>query len=168
MAGYTVISDVGGYLVELLRRGMVPEPIQRADAISLFAPDSDHVLSLALYGTEILNRSFPEGASLPLSLKYILIVNSAASAESKAAAEHRIMGKALSVLCESPVIRKENSFFSSGDTPAEITLENLTIDERVKVCEHICGAFRTSVFLSVSPVFIETGFALKNVRVLNG
>lgn len=172
MADYRVIADVGMFLVNRFREGMVPGLIQSADSIGLCTSDGDGdlILSLAFYDIEILNRSFARDftTSWPLSLKYILGVNSKASPDMKAVIDQHILGRAISILGEYPTIKKENNFLSNGDLPIDISLENIGIDERVRICEHIYGAFRTSVFYSASPVFIDSGMMKEAVRVLNG
>ena len=51
MGSYTIIADVSRSIVEMLRKTMIPEPIQKEEEIGLCSPNDrgNHILGIYLY-----------------------------------------------------------------------------------------------------------------------
>lgn len=180
MADYTIITDVGTGLIRLLRDNMVPDIIQNADTIGLCSPadKGDYMLGLYLYDIRESEDVFDTGMrssgqdrqrypSVYLNLFYMLTAYSVSDIKFRAAEEQRIIGKAIQVMADHPVL--DASFFgnekSAGRYPIRIELQQLDNDERMKIWNMPNVPYKLSMYYKVFPVEIESARIRKVQRV---
>lgn len=172
MAGYSIISDVSGGLLKTLRRDLCPEPIQSPESIQLASPadkNADFQLGLYLYDFKELGecrvsaqtqrpgnlRQFPPR---PLTLSYLLFLNSKAQIVAGADVEQRVLGRALQTLSDNPSVElsKLHSFQDSADADAAITFLSLSFDDKTKIWSSLSVPYQIAVYFSVAPVLLSS------------
>lgn len=181
MAEYSIISDVSAYLLKQLREKLCPEPVQSQEGIQLASPadkKADFQLGLFLYdinsneeartSAQIRNanntRSFPPR---PLGLSYMLYLNSKAQIAAGAETEQRILGRAIQVLSDNPIvdISAAHSFEGEPDGDAAIAFPSLSFDDKSKVWAALNLPYQAAVFFTVSPVLLVSERVHPFVRV---
>ena len=112
MADFSIVADVSAELLKLLRTQMCPAPVSAPESIRLAAPtdkNGDFQLGLYLYDLRELGEyragALQRGADnirrrppRPLTLHYLLFLNSKAQIATGAETEQRILGRAMQVL----------------------------------------------------------------------
>lgn len=178
MAKYTVIADVGEYLVELFREHMVPEILQNPEEIGLRSPEDrgDVSLGIFLYDIKqseeihqrrnIVTKDKITRAPIYLTLYYMITAYSSGDAKYKLAEEHRILGKVIQILHDNPVIPLEaiDKEQTTG-TELHIHMMRTTVDEKSRVWSFPNVGNRLTLFYRVSPVTIDSSISKKVKRV---
>lgn len=171
MADYTIITDVGNALVRLLRDTMVPDVIQNADAIGLCSPSDkgDYMLGLYLYDIRESEEVFDTGMrshgqdkqrypSVYLNLFYMLTAYSMSDIKFRAAEEQRMIGRAIQVMADHPVL--DASLFENekpiGRYPIRVDQQRLDNEERMRLWNMPNVPYKLSMYYKVSPVEIES------------
>ncbi len=171
MGSYTVITETGNALVRLLRKELVPQIIQNADAIGLATPADrgDLTLCVHLYDVSesedyrqsgmvsdgIKRQKYPP---VYLSLSYMITAFSASDVKFRAEEEQRIMGRVIQIFRDYGVLDTESMEFISGKGREGVRLEmrKLEMDEKIKLWNFPNLAVKPSLFYKVGPVSIES------------
>jgi len=175
MAGATAIADVGETLVSLLRDRM--DHLVDAKEIALASPDSvesgnDLRLTLFLYDVAenshlknqkggLLDDGRREPASLALDLHYLLTAHPAhggADETAKTADQHRVLGRAMQVFADTPVLRGSTLEGSLEDAEKlQVSMDEEPMDAIVNMWNTFQDQqYRPSVTYVVTPVRIES------------
>ena len=171
MANYTIISDVGNTIVNVLRENMVPDVIPNADAIGLCSPadKGDIVLGVYLYDVKESEDVFdnemrmydPHSQKYPskyMNLYYMVTAYSMSDIKFRSSEEHKILGRALQVLMDHSNLDAD-LFGSDGKTdkyPVRIEQLRLDNDERMKLWNMPNVPYKLSLYYKVSPIEIES------------
>lgn len=188
MSDYTAIADVGETLVELLRGNM--QDLIPADSIALVSPGEiegkDNIrLSLFLYQVEeniyLRNQEMEKiGSSrlkappLALDLYYMLTSYPSTGIQDRSertGEEHRILGRAMQVLYDNPILIGSvlKGSLSAYDNELHVMMTSMSLDDMSKIWSTFKEkSFRPSVCYQVTPVKIESSIEKKISRVIGG
>ncbi|MEG1774496.1 MAG: DUF4255 domain-containing protein [Oscillospiraceae bacterium] len=181
MADFSIISDVSAALVKTLREALCPEPVQSPESIKLASPadkNADFQLGLFLYDLREMSE-YRSSAQLrgadnrktlpprPLTLCYMLFLNSKAQIAAGAEAEQRILGRALQALSDQPMvsIAAAHPFGERADDDASLTFLNLSFEDKSKIWSTLSVPYQLGVFFNVSPVLLASAHSQPIVRV---
>lgn len=168
MARYTAIADVGNTLLRLLRENMSSELIEKSDLVGLCSPaeKSDYKLLLYLYHMEESSELRLGGLTkvpqqpLALDLYYLIAANSTVEVKSKALDENMILGNAVQILHDNPVLSSSDleGSLAEGNEKIVISFVNpATHAFSSKIKESSDMLFKNIVCYKVGPVCIESG-----------
>lgn len=171
MAKYTIISDIGKGILELLRDKLVPEPVDSSEKIGICDPKErgGYIVGIHPYDIrEDLSGTAKDATILPdgsqqdppamIELYYVISVSSKAEAESKALDEAKIIGKIIQVIKDNPVIPPRYMPSNVG-APIEnvpISMLPLNMEEKVKVWTMFGESYKLSVFYVVGPIALDS------------
>lgn len=179
MSTYTAIADTGSAIIRLLRENMCPEPVPNPETI-LMCPASekgDFLLGLHLYDIQesgdyrqvnMINVSdrIRRHPPMALTLYFILTVNSSAHISSKSIDEQRILGRAMQVLYDFPVILPTTPGNDSGNAPPiGITPNNMTFEDKSRLWSSLSTPSRLALYYKVSPILIDSTKTVESSRV---
>ena len=179
MAKYTIISDVGKGILELLRDKLVPDVIDKTESIGICEPKErgGYIVGIHPYdikedtsGTAKEPKTLPDGGvqdpPAMMELYYAISVSSKAEIESKALDEARIMGKIIQIMKDNSTI--PNIYLpSNAGMPLEnvsITMLPLNMEEKVKIWTMFGESYKLSVFYVVGPVAIDSENIKKPIK----
>ncbi len=179
IARYTAIADVSSTLLKILRDNMAGELIDKPEMIGLCCPadENDFKLLLYLYHVEE-NHDYRNATGmgrtsqgmLTLNLYYLLAAKSSAEIKSKALDENMILGNAMLVLHQNPIISGsdlEGSLAENNDdikiTPVDI--EHHAFSSKIKESENLI--YKNVVFYKVGPVQIGDSLLTVGRRVIS-
>lgn len=172
MAKYTIISDIGKGILELLRDKLVPEPVDSAEKIGICDPKErgGYIVGIHPYdiredlsgtakdGAKVLPDGSQQDPPAMIELYYVISVSSKAEAESKALDEAKIIGKIIQVIKDNPVIPPRYMPSNMG-MPVEnvpISMLPLNMEEKVKVWTMFGESYKLSVFYVVGPIALDS------------
>lgn len=168
---YTAISDVSETLLTILKDRLVPEPIKKKVNIGVCSPadKGDFQLTLYLYNIEQSGeyritkmKELPDGNQqyppLSFNLYYLLTAYSTGDLQNKAMDEHKILGRAIQVFHDTPVLKGTDLKGSLNGTDQEIRMEikNLSYDEMMRIWNFDDVPYNLSIAYRVGPVLIES------------
>lgn len=172
MADFSVVADVSAGLLRLLRAQMCPSPVSAPGSIRLAAPtdkNGDFQLGLYLYDLRELGEyragALQRGADnirrrppRPLTLHYMLFLNSKAQMATGAEAEQRILGRALQVLSDYPAVdvNELHPYSPEPEEAAAISLLTLTFEEKTKIWAALSTPYQLGIYFSVSPLMLSS------------
>lgn len=172
MADFSVVADVSAGLIKLLRTHMCPAPVSAPESIRLAAPidkTGDFQLGLYLYDLRELGEyrtgTMQRGADnirrrppRPLTLHYMLFLNSKAQMSTGAEAEQRILGRALQVLTDYPSvdINELHPYSQEPEESAAVTLLTLSFEEKTKIWAALSTPYQLGIYFSVSPLMLSS------------
>lgn len=172
MADFSVVADVSAGLLRLLRAQMCPSPVSAPESIRLAAPtdkNGDFQLGLYLYDLRELGEyragALQRGADnirrrppRPLTLHYMLFLNSKAQMATGAEAEQRILGRALQVLSDYPAVdvNELHPYSTEPEEAAAISLLTLTFEEKTKIWAALSTPYQLGIYFSVSPLMLSS------------
>ena len=172
MADFSVVADVSAALIKLLRTQMCPVPVSAPESIRLAAPgekNSDFQLGLYLYDmrelSEYRSGAVQRGADnirrrppKPLTLNYVLFLNSKAQIAAGAEAEQRILGRALQVLTDYPTVdvNEAHPYSQELEESASVTILSMTFEEKTKIWSALSTPYQLGVYFSVSPLLLSS------------
>ena len=174
MGGSNVIAEVGQSVVNVFKRNMTPEPIASPESIGLCLPQEpdDLQLTVCVYNMEEQKNagsisSFlpdPQNPVLerfsPMRIKLYLLVTAHSKAPPliRADNEYRILGRAVQVVRDTPVISRSYLEGSLLSEEANLTLEilKLSLDELSKIWNSSSKPIKMSFGLSVSVTLEST------------
>lgn len=172
MADFSVVADVSAGLLRLLRAQMCPSPVSAPESIRLAAPtdkNGDFQLGLYLYDLRELGEyragAMQRGADnirrrppRPLTLHYMLFLNSKAQMATGAEAEQRILGRALQVLSDYPAVdvNELHPYSPEPEEAAAISLLTLTFEEKTKIWAALSTPYQLGIYFSVSPLMLSS------------
>ena len=184
MGSSNAIAEAGLSVVNVLKKLMTPEPIASPESIGLCMPQEpeDFQLTVWIYNFEeqkgginsVGFRPDPADPSLerfaPMQIKlYMLITaHSKAPSQIRAADECRILGKAIQVIRDMPVIEPSYLEGSLANEDSVLSLEMLKLssDDLTKIWNNSSKPIKMSMGLSVS-ISLESGRVRKTgVRVI--
>jgi hypothetical protein len=175
------IADVGMSLVQLLRDSLVPEPINKFEKIGLCSPSEkgDFQLTLYLYNIEESSEfrvtqmiDLPDGSQQyppkVFYLNYLITAYSTADIKSKALDEHKIIGKAIQMFHDNPVLLKSqlSGSLQESDQQIKVEVKNLTYDEMMRIWHFNDVPYSLSISYRVGPVYIESNRVKNTPRVM--
>lgn len=179
MGDFNVISEVSNAIIKTMRDNICPELIQSPESIALTIPsdkNADFQVGLYLYDiqemreyrqTEYvrinhLQRRLPPK---PLNLYYALYVNSKSQLTVDAENEQRILGRAMQILMDYPVLPED-----IGDDEgmgATVTLQTMSFEEKSKLWSVLSVPYQLAVYFSVSPVLLSSRKVSSFTRVVD-
>lgn len=171
ISNYTLISDVGETIIELLRRELIPEPVSDKNKIMVCSPakKGDVQLSLYLYNielagehkrTQMVKMSNGKTAYPPMALNlyYLLTAYSGSEEFNKSSDEHKILGSAIRVLYDNQIISGSvlKGHLSGSNQKIHMEFKNLSYDEMMRIWNFNDVPYNLSVAYKVGPIFIES------------
>lgn len=172
MADFSIVADVSAGLLKLLRAQMCPTPVSAPESIRLAAPtdkNGDFQLGLYLYDLRELGEyragAMQRGADnirrrppRPLTLHYMLFLNSKAQITTGAESEQRILARALQILADYPAldINEVHPFSQELEESAAITMLTLTFEEKTKIWAALSTPYQLGIYFSVSPLMLSS------------
>ena len=180
MADYTALVEAGNGLVELLRDNLTPEPIGNREVIALCSPHEpeNNQLTVYLYQVEEdtqgvqsgyyqLDRNTQRKRPSRYNLRFLVTAHSKAPAQLKEADQYRMIGAALQVLKDHPVIDPEyltGSLAEQGAT-VHVVLEKTSQDQLLKIWNNTSTQYKLSFVVLLSGVEIDSRRERKFTRV---
>ena len=171
MAEYTALVEAGNALVELLRERMTPEPIHNKELIALRSPhesensqltvwlfhieEDQHNTQAGYYQyTKDIQRIQPSS----YQLSFLITAHSKAPAQLKEADQYRIIGSALQIIKDQPVLEKKYLQGSLLDTEAQLHLsvERPNFDQIVKIWNNTAAPYKLSIVCKVASIAIDS------------
>ena len=180
MADYTALVEAGSALVELLRDNLTPEPIGNRELIALCSPheSENNQLTLYLYQVEEdtqgaqsgyyqVSREVERLRPTKYNLRFLVTAHSKAPAQLKEADQYRMVGAALQVLRDHPVIDQEYLSGSLAEQNAQVrvVLEKTTQDQLLKIWNNTSSAYKLSFVVLLTGVEIDSKKERRLTRV---
>ena len=180
MADYTALVEAGNALIELLRDNLTPEPIGNRELISLCSPheSENNQLTLYLYQVEEDTQGAQSGyyqvsktvermRPTSYNLRFLVTAHSKAPAQLKEADQYRMVGAALQVLRDHPVIDQQYLSGSLAEQNAQIrvTLEKTTQDQLMKIWNNTSTTYKLSFVVLLSGIEIDSRKERRITRV---
>lgn len=181
MADYTALVEAGDGLVELLREHLTPELISKRELISLCSPheSENNQLTVYLFHIEEDQQSAPGGGYLPQSrdiermapsrfhLSFLITAHSQAPIQLREADQYRMIGAAVQVLKDNPVLERRYLKGSMLDTDAalHLSVERPNFDQMIKIWNNTAKPYKLSVVCKVDGVLIESKRMRRITRV---
>ena len=171
MADYTALVEAGNALVELLRDNLTPEPIGDRELISLCSPheSENNQLTLYLYQVEEDTQGVPSGyyqvnqnvqriRPARFNLRFLLTAHSKETVQLKESDQYRIVGAAIQVLKDHPVIDAQYLPGSLAQENARINvvLEKTPLDQLLKIWNNTSNAYKLSFTVLLTGVEIAS------------
>ena len=171
MADYTALVEAGSALVELLREELTPEPIGNRDLIALCSPheSENNQLTLYLYQVEEDTQGVPVGyyqvsenvqriRPSRYNLRFLVTAHSKAPTQLRQADQYRMIGAALQVLKDHPVLDAKYLTGSLAEQEAvvNIVLEKTTMDQLLKIWNNNTDHYKLSFVVLLSNVEIDS------------
>lgn len=167
MADFSIISDVSNEVLKLLREHVCPELIASPESVSLAVPNdknADFQLGLYLYDIQELreyrqmdqirlSQNQSQYPPKPLTLYYVLFVNTKSQLMSNAENEQRILGRVLQVLMDHTILYDVEN---EDEASASITILPLSLEEKTKVWGVLNVPYQLGIYFSVSPVLLSS------------
>lgn len=172
MGDSNTIYEAGQSLVEVLKRGMTPQPIASQELIGLCSPHEpeDFQLTVWIYNIETanengINQGFspdPENseveryAPMPMRFQALVTAHSKAPAQTRLSDEYRIIGRAIQLIYDTPQIEKEmlKGSLAAAGSPVKLQYMNLSSDELSKIWNNTGKAVKPSFGVQISSVSI--------------
>ena len=180
MADYTALVEAGNGLVELLRDNLTPEPIANREVIALCSPHEpeNNQLTLYLYQVEEDTQGVQSGfyqadrntlrkRPTKYNLRFLVTAHSKAPAQLKEADQYRMIGAALQVLKDHPVIDAKylaGSLAEQGAT-INVVLEKTSQDQLLKIWNNTSTQYKLSFVVLMSGVEIDSRMERRVTRV---
>ncbi|MDE5818759.1 MAG: DUF4255 domain-containing protein [Lachnospiraceae bacterium] len=167
---YTGIANVGERLVALLKGGMTPETVRHPEQIGLCEPQEtgDFAVGVWLYDIREclqLNRhemvtidskrqKYP---SVYVNLYYMITARSLGDIKYRAKEEAMMLGKILQTMKDAAVLDFSDLEDADGGEPVcQIVLQNLTMEEKLRIYHVPDGCYKTSLFYEIGPLEISS------------
>lgn len=171
MSDYTKIADTGNGILSLLKEALIPELLNSPDQIGLCSPEDhgDFAVGVWLYDVredntiqahEMTNagRNSQRYPSTYLRLHYMITLYLQSDLKYRAAQEHQILGRVIQALRDHAALDPNNFLPAEGPGGANIRIQmqDLEMEEKVRLWTVPNAAYRTSLFYSVGPVEIHS------------
>ena len=180
MADYTALVEAGNGLVELLRSQLTPEPIANREVIALCSPHEpeNNQLTVYLYQVEEdtqgiqsgyyqVDRNTQRKRPSRYNLRFLVTAHSKAPTQLTEADQYRMIGAALQVLKDHPVIDAEyltGSLAEQGAT-INVVLEKTSQDQLLKIWNNTSTQYKLSFVVLLSGIEIDSRKERKITRV---
>lgn len=180
MAGYTALVEAGNALVELLRDNLTPEPVGNRETIALCSPHNseNNQLTICLYQVEEDTQGAAAGyyqaeenlqriRPTRYNLRFLLTAHSKAPAQLREADQYRIIGAALQVLKDHPVIDRKylSGSLAENGSAVHILLEKTTQDQMLKIWNNTSSPYKLSFVVLLTGIEIDSHRMRKISRV---
>lgn len=180
MADYTALVEAGNALVEMLRENLTPEPIGNRELIALCSPheSENNQLTLYLYQVEEDTQGAQSGyyqvsrdterlRPARYNLRFLVTAHSKAPAQLKEADQYRMVGAALQVLRDHPIIDQAYLSGSLAEQNAQVhvVLEKTTQDQLLKIWNNTSTTYKLSFVVLLTGVEIDSRRERRFTRV---
>ena len=171
MADYTALVEAGNALVELLRDNLTPEPLGNRELIALCSPHESENNQLTLYlyhieeesqnqtsGYYAVSRDVERRRPAQFTLRYLVTAHSKAPAQLKEADQHRMVGAAIQVLRDHPVIPAkylEGSLAQEG-AQLHVSVEKTPLEQMLKIWNNTSKEYKLSFVVMITGVTIDS------------
>ena len=171
MADYTALVEAGTALMELLRDHLTPEPIGNRELISLCSPheSENNQLTLYLYQVEEDTQGVPSGyyqgsqnvqriRPARFNLRFLVTAHSKAPAQLKEADQYRIIGAAIQVLKDHPVLDAQylSGSLAQENARVSVVLEKTPLDQLLKIWNNTSNTYKLSFTVLLTGVEIDS------------
>lgn len=177
MSDYTKIADTGNGIVALLKEALIPEFLNSPDQIGLCSPEDHGDLAVGIWLYDVredtsiqahemtdIGRNTQRYPSTYLTLYYMLTLYLQSDLKYRFPQEHQIMGRIIQTL------RDHAAMDSDSFVPVErstrdnirIQMQDLEIEEKLRLWTVPNTAYKTSLFYTAGPVEIQSA-RLKSV-----
>ena len=171
MADYTALVEAGSALVELLREELTPEPIGNRELIALCSPheSENNQLTLYLYQVEEDTQGVPAGyyevsrdvqriRPSRYTLRFLVTAHSKAPVQLRQADQYRMIGAAMQVLKDHPVIDAKylSGSLAEQNAVVNVVLEKTSMDQLLKIWNNNSNAYKLSFVVALSNVEIDS------------
>lgn len=171
MADYTALVEAGTALTELMRDNLTPEPIGNRELISLCSPHENENNQLTLYLYQIeedtqaaqggyvqVGRELQRMPPSRFNLRYLVTAHSKAPVQLREADKHRMVGAALQLLKDHPVIDRNYLSGSLAEQDAElhVVLEKTNLDQMIKIWNNTASPLKLSFVVLLTGVTIDS------------
>ena len=171
MADYTALVEAGSALVELLRDNLTPEPISNRELIALCSPheSENNQLTLYLYQVEEDTQGAESGyyqvsrdteriRPARYNLRFLITAHSKAPAQLKEADQYRMVGAALQVLKDHPVIDAKylGGSLAEQNATVRVVLEKTNQDQLLKIWNNTSSTYKLSFVVMLTGVEIDS------------
>jgi Pvc16 N-terminal domain len=178
---YTAISDVSETLLQILREQLVPEPVKKNVSIGVCSPadKGDFQLTLYLYNIEQSGeyrvtkmKELPDGNQqyppLGFNLYYLLTAYSTGDIQNKAMDEHKILGRAIQVFYDNPILKgaQLKGALNGSEQEIRVEIKNLTYDEMMRIWHFDSVPYNLSIAYRVGPVMVDSKRIKETKRVV--
>lgn len=168
---HTGIAEVGSALVDRLRSYMVPEVIMNPDHIGLCSPADKGDLALGLYLYDIRESDEIRGSSMImvdstrqkfpssfLNLYYMITAYSNGDIKYRAEEEQKILGRVIQIFADFATFDDmlQGVGAPEGETVPTIVMQNLSLEDKMRIWTVPEAAYKTSLFYRVGPVEINS------------
>ena len=180
MADYTALVEAGNGLVEMLRDNLTPEPIANREVIALCSPHEpeNNQLTVYLYQVEEdtqgiqsgyyqVDRNTQRKRPSRYNLRFLVTAHSKAPAQLKEADQYRMIGAALQVLKDHPIIDPgylSGSLAEQGSV-INVVLEKTSQDQLLKIWNNTSTQYKLSFVVLLAGVEIDSRKERKITRV---
>ena len=180
MADYTALVEAGNALVEMLRENLTPEPIGNRELIALCSPHESENNQLTLYLYQVgedtqgaqsgyyqVSRDTERLRPARYNLRFLVTAHSKAPAQLKEADQYRMVGAALQVLRDHPIIDQAYLSGSLAEQNAQVhvVLEKTTQDQLLKIWNNTSTAYKLSFVVLLTGVEIDSRRERRFTRV---
>ena len=180
MADYTALVEAGNALVEMLRENLTPEPIGNRELIALCSPHESENDQLTLYLYQVeedtqgaqsgyyqVSRDTERLRPARYNLRFLVTAHSKAPAQLKEADQYRMVGAALQVLRDHPIIDQAYLSGSLAEQNAQVhvVLEKTTQDQLLKIWNNTSTAYKLSFVVLLTGVEIDSRRERRFTRV---
>ena len=171
MADYTALVEAGSSLVELLRDNLTPEPISNRELIALCSPheSENNQLTLYLYQVEEDTQGVESGyyqvgqnterlRPTRYNLRFLVTAHSKAPVQLREADQYRMVGAALQVLKDHPVIDAQylSGSLTEQNATVRVVLEKTPQDQLLKIWNNTSTAYKLSFVVLLTGVEIDS------------
>lgn len=174
MGDYNAIYEAGQSLVELFKREMTPMPVSSLEGIGLCTPHEpeDYQLTVWIYNIEehndtSINSGFAIDSAnsnqeryVPMQLRChaLLSAHSKAPTQTRLTDEYRIIGRALQIVRDNPIIPADKLTGSLANDGTAIQLQYIKLnnDELSKIWNSANKTIKPSFGLHISSVTIAS------------
>ena len=180
MADYTALVEAGNALVELLRENLTPEPISNKELIALCSPHEceNNQVTVWLYQIEEdtqgvssgyyqVDRNTQRKHPGRYNLRFLVTAHSKAPAQMKEADQYRMIGAAIQVLRDHPIIDPEYLKGSLAEQGAiiNVVLEKTSQDQLLKIWNNTSNNYKLSFVVLLSNIEIDSNKERRVTRV---
>jgi hypothetical protein len=163
--------DVGNSIVELLKRELTPEPIDKPEKVGLCSPNEpeDFQLTVHLYHIEengnyrqndmmIENKNRMRYPPLSLKLHYLITAHSKGKGSAKSEDEGRILGRVMQCLYDHSVIESNllQGSLKEQEEGIRIAFNQMSYDELQRIWAYPNKPYKLSLSYMVEPVLLNS------------
>ena len=163
--------EAGSSLVELLRDNLTPEPISNRELIALCSPheSENNQLTLYLYQVEEDTQGVQSGyyqvgqnterlRPTRYNLRFLVTAHSKAPVQLREADQYRMVGAALQVLKDHPVIDAQylSGSLAEQNATIRVVLEKTPQDQLLKIWNNTSTAYKLSFVVLLTGVEIDS------------